>query len=163
MPDDEPFEYLPTQAIADYLATEANPPLDGLLYPSVQGSDHKLNVVLFHNAARVERLDVPKGTHLGSQLSTGSEDDTDVDYRVWEEVPSVESSVPLEANGAELGLRFPIFSALSIDVADDYDERIVSLKLDIASLQVRHVVGVEFRTHSYPVHRHRIDSLPPPL
>ena len=38
MPNDEPFGYLATQAIADFLATEANPPLDGILYPSVQGS-----------------------------------------------------------------------------------------------------------------------------
>jgi RES domain-containing protein len=32
MPDDEPFEYLVTQAIADYLASEQN--LDGVIYPS---------------------------------------------------------------------------------------------------------------------------------
>jgi len=55
MPDDEPFEYLATQAIADFLATEANPALDGIIYPSVRGSDGKLNVVLFHKAARVAR------------------------------------------------------------------------------------------------------------
>jgi hypothetical protein len=45
MPDDEPFDYLPTQAIADSLAAEATPPLDGILYPSVQGKEGKLNVV----------------------------------------------------------------------------------------------------------------------
>ena len=39
MPDDEPFEYLPTQAIADFLASRTKPSLDGIIYPSVQGID----------------------------------------------------------------------------------------------------------------------------
>src|SRR5207248_10013811 len=38
MPNDEPFDYLPTQAIADFLATRREPELDGILYPSVQGT-----------------------------------------------------------------------------------------------------------------------------
>lgn len=59
MPDDEPFDYLATQAIADFLATETDPALDGLIYPSAQGSQGKLNVVLFHNAARVQELEIP--------------------------------------------------------------------------------------------------------
>jgi hypothetical protein len=40
MPDDQVLDYLPTQAIADFLATEATRPLDGIIYPSVQiGAD----------------------------------------------------------------------------------------------------------------------------
>jgi hypothetical protein len=35
MPNDEPFEYLPTQAIADFLARKEWPDLDGIIYPSV--------------------------------------------------------------------------------------------------------------------------------
>jgi hypothetical protein len=37
MPDDEPFDYLATQAIADFLATDENLALDGLLYPFCAG------------------------------------------------------------------------------------------------------------------------------
>ena len=36
MPDDESYDYIPTQAIADFLASNANPLLHGILYPSVQ-------------------------------------------------------------------------------------------------------------------------------
>ena len=163
MPDDEPFEYLATQAIADFLATEANPPLDGIVYPSVQGSEGKLNVVLFHKAARVERLDIPKGTHLTSQFSFGSGDDEDVDYRVWEEVPPITPEVSPVADGVDLGLHFPILKPLNFLETDDYDERIVSLKLDIASLEVHHVAGVTFRTEPHQVHRHRIEKRPTPF
>ncbi len=48
MPDDEPSEYLATQAIADFLATESAIRLDGIIFPSVQaageGSDPRLFV-----------------------------------------------------------------------------------------------------------------------
>jgi hypothetical protein len=61
MPDDEAFDYLPTQAIADFLATENEPPIDGIVFPSVQAAGDVVNVVLFHKAARVEGIEVPKG------------------------------------------------------------------------------------------------------
>lgn len=69
MPDDRDRDYLPTQAIADFLATAVDPPLDGILYPSVQvglrparvlgGRKDRRNVVLFQKAARVQALDIP--------------------------------------------------------------------------------------------------------
>ncbi|MCB2401972.1 RES family NAD+ phosphorylase [Rhizobium ruizarguesonis] len=47
MPDDQEFDYLPTQAVADFLATETVTPLDGIIFPSVQVAGGKQNVVLF--------------------------------------------------------------------------------------------------------------------
>jgi hypothetical protein len=48
MPDDEALKYIPTQAIAEYLASLDNPTLDGMIYPSVQAAEEMKNVVLFH-------------------------------------------------------------------------------------------------------------------
>jgi hypothetical protein len=67
MPDDEAFDYLPTQAVADFLATEAKIPLDGIIFPSVQAAGNALNIVLFHKAARVEMIDIPHGTEISSR------------------------------------------------------------------------------------------------
>ena len=67
MPDDQEMEYLPTQAIADYLSTEGQVPLDGILFPSVQVGGNGSNVVLFHKASRSEVLDIPKGTEIRSR------------------------------------------------------------------------------------------------
>jgi len=65
MPGSQILDYLPTQAMADFLATAADPPLDGIIYRSVQdghlerdrrifgGSGYKRNVILFQRAARV--------------------------------------------------------------------------------------------------------------
>ena len=36
MPQDEAFEYLPTQAVAEYLAQKASPPVDGIVFRSTQ-------------------------------------------------------------------------------------------------------------------------------
>jgi len=66
MPTDEAFDYLITQAIADYLATEVN--LDGIIYPSAQAGGKGQNVVLFHNAARVKRMELPPGTEISANL-----------------------------------------------------------------------------------------------
>jgi len=54
IPDDEPLDYLITQTIADYLANKSDAEVDGIIYPSVQGNEDGVNVVLFHKAARVE-------------------------------------------------------------------------------------------------------------
>ena len=68
MPDDEPLDYLATQAIADFLATEASVPIDGIIFPSEQAGGVP-NVILFHKAARVETMNIPEGTEISA--STG--------------------------------------------------------------------------------------------
>jgi hypothetical protein len=59
MPSDEPSDYLVTQAIADYLASEVK--LDGIVYPSVQVDGTNRNIVLFHHSTRVREMDLPPG------------------------------------------------------------------------------------------------------
>ncbi len=75
MPDHETFESLATQAIADFLSTENDPPLDGIIFPSVQAADEALNFVLFHKAARVDAVDLPKGTEVRVSSGQMYEDD----------------------------------------------------------------------------------------
>jgi len=67
MPDDQEMEYLPTQAIADYLSTEGQVPLDGILFPSVQVGGNGVNAVLFHKASRCEELEIPDGTVISAR------------------------------------------------------------------------------------------------
>ncbi len=62
MPNDEALAYVATQAVADFLATERNMKLDGLIFPAVQAAGGARNVVLFHKASRVKPLELPKGT-----------------------------------------------------------------------------------------------------
>jgi len=73
VPNAEPLEYIATQAISEFLATEVSPCFDGVIFPSVQSSNESKNVVLFHHAARVlEMEDVIQGS---SDVELGLDDD----------------------------------------------------------------------------------------
>lgn len=163
MPDDEPFEYLATQAVADFLATNANPPLDGILYPSVQGGKGNLNVVLFHKAARVQPLDIPKGTKIVAQLYEQNDDGVEIYPWVWEQVPP---KPPPEASPIQLEPEVLLVSEV-LDLPDpedyDYEGREPVLKLDISNLRIHIVNGIEFQTESHAVNRNRSEERKSPF
>ncbi|MHA6853476.1 RES family NAD+ phosphorylase [Ralstonia pseudosolanacearum] len=86
MPDDEALDYLPTQAVADFLATMNQPRLDGIVFPSAQ-TRAGCNVVLFHHAAKVVELQFPKGTEIETHTGLWNEDGWEIEYSVQESVP----------------------------------------------------------------------------
>lgn len=126
MPDDEPFEYLPTQALADFLASADGPDLDGIIYGSAQSEGDECNVVLFHKAARVESLGLPRGAKIGSGLGNWDEDGFEVDYHVHVDLP--DPSIPLSVDYRRIG---------SVPVTDN---RIVALRLHRHSMRVHDVL-----------------------
>jgi hypothetical protein len=153
MPDDEPFDYLPTQAIADFLATGQNPVLDGIIYPSVQGEAGAKNVVLFHKAALVQKLEIPDGTRVSAQLENMTEDGPEVDYWVWEETPKKSKKKKLR------GSRFPARgSGWAQNASLSEDDREVALQIDVTSIEVHHITGIGFKTDDFKVKRHRFEE-----
>lgn len=149
LPDDEPFSYLSTQAIADYLATELAPPIDGIIYPSSQGGWASSNVVLFHKSSRVQQLDIPKDTHIHASMGHETDEGLEIDYWVWEEVPIQEVS-PSKAAGEFW------FESEPLDrPTDEIDEREPTLSLDTKSVEIHHVEAVTYKTDAYSVKRHR--------
>lgn len=157
MPDDEPFEYLATQAVADFLASDGNPSLDGILYPSVQGIDG-INVVLFHKASKVEPLDVPKGTDIFAQLYFDTEDGCELFPWVDEIVPPKSTRRVASLDSDEL-LPVEAFGLPEIDI----EGREQTLKLDTSDVQIHVVRSVKFETEAFPVHRHRRDDSESPF
>lgn len=156
MPDDEAFEYLPTQAIADFLATENETPIDGIVYPSVQAVAGKLNVVLFHKAARVQQLELPPGTEIGGWLGHNGEDGWEIEYSVSEQVPpqaSQKVSLPAEFGN--------FFGDLHEASTDDNSGRDITLRVDPESLWVHSVHAVSFSTSDDAVSRHRWEKQDP--
>ncbi|MPR05607.1 RES domain-containing protein [Microvirga tunisiensis] len=151
MPNDEPFEYLATQAIADYLATEASPTLDGILFPSVQAGRGQSNVVLFYKAARVQAQDLPEGSRITASVASQWDDGLEPHYWVSEEVP--------ETPKAKKADQYAHFFGWDEHNPVTQDNRDPSLKLDVQSLVVHHIAAVEFRTTPYSVDRSRIAML----
>jgi hypothetical protein len=72
IPDDQDFEYLPTQAATDFLASNTTVPLDGIVFPSVQVDGKGRNVILFHKASRVEEaMDDAFSVIAAAAIATG--------------------------------------------------------------------------------------------
>lgn len=145
MPDDESLEYLATQAIADFLATEITPPLDGIIFPSVQTAGEALNVVLFHKSSRIEDIELPKGTEIKANFGYTTEDGWEEDYAVYEEVPKN----PEESVNSKV-LTFWPFPDLS-----SFDARPCTLKIILEDVSVHVVEAVKYKTDSRIVRRHR--------
>ncbi|MCA0849920.1 RES family NAD+ phosphorylase [Salipiger thiooxidans] len=152
MPDDQEMEYLPTQAIADYLSTEGQVPLDGIVFPSVQVGGNGLNVVLFHKASRAEVLDIPEGTAIRARTYSVYAEGPEPDYSVTEEVP------PAEEKGEKKKLT--PFDLAKADWNDPrgMDPRDASLRIDVESVRIHEVGGVKIETYSHAVSRYRFES-----
>ncbi|MBY5421053.1 RES family NAD+ phosphorylase [Rhizobium leguminosarum] len=154
MPDDEAFEYLTTQAVADYLATEGAVPLDGILFPSVQAAGAVLNVVLFHKAARVEKIDVPVGTEISARSGHMEDEDWEIEYEVIERVPPTVAVEPTERQHTS---RWPDFASLAMTPWEpaDPDWREPALRIISDSICVHIIRRVQFETDEHHVTRHR--------
>jgi hypothetical protein len=154
MPNDEAFEYLPTQAIADFLATVNEPRLDGIIFPSVQVGGDALNVVLFHSAARVDEIEIPPGAKI--EASTGQWDDEGwyVDYSVTEEVPK--KSLEREKDAARDWMTDYTFAPEA-----DFDARQATLRISLDSIRVHVVNRVKFESEEHEVSRHRWEKRDP--
>lgn len=144
MPDDEAFEYLITQAIADFLANEGAVNVDGIIFPSVQADGKALNVVLFHKAAKVKGVDLPPGTEVSASLGRMEEDGWETDYSVTEIVPPEKD----KAENSEFDYTRIWDDPSSVD-------REETLGIDLGSIEVHVVKAVEFKADVHSVSRHR--------
>lgn len=145
MPADEDFEYLATQAIADFLATESARPLDGIIFPSVQVAGGALNIVLFHKSACVREIELPAGTEIKASLGQMYEDGWEDDFSVIEEVPPKTEELEMQQP--------PQFPLGFYDSPADW--RPPTLQISLDSVDVHIVKGVQFKTDEHKVRRHR--------
>jgi hypothetical protein len=160
MPDDELSEYLITQAIADYLAAQTKPSLDGIIYPSVQDGGNAKNVVLFHKSARVAELDIPPGTKIEAYTNMWDEDGRYPDYRVIENVPP-KSATPTERGRTTLDEWYDdLRSTGSVGSGrpGSSDARDIALRIDLKSVTVHHIERATYTSQDYLVSRDRTEK-----
>jgi hypothetical protein len=151
MPDDEKFEYLTTQAVADFLATTSKMQIDGILFPSVQMGGVSLNCVLFHKAAKVQEIELPEGTKINAILGQMQEEGWEVNYTVFEEVPPQNEKKGDENRQREIDY-------MMVETGSEQDLRNPALRIDLDSLQVHTIRLVAFRAERHKVYRHRIEK-----
>lgn len=152
MPTDVDFDYLPTQAVADFLANHRDFNLDGVRFTSVQTGGASDNIVLFHRSSRVSSLDLPEGTELDARSFWDTEDGPEPDYNVTERVPNEDAeTAPKEKRSA-------LFRFAALDGEDiDPDHREETLTVDAASLSVHWINATQFEVQTFEVDRNRYE------
>ncbi|NKJ03847.1 RES family NAD+ phosphorylase [Rhizobium sp. SG741] len=151
MPDDQEFEYLPTQAVADFLATDMVAPLDGIIFPSVQAGGNAQNVVLFHKASLVEKIVIPANTETSVRGEREDEDGSYPEYTVtWWLPPDGDNAPPTDAAWDPLidMWRSPTASEDDMDFGSG---RLETLSISSKDLEVRHIDAIRFDTEDYEV------------
>ena len=159
MPDDQAFEYLPTQAVADFLASDHITTLDGILFSSIQASDPGQNVVLFHKAARVKKLELAEGTTLEATTGFQTDEGWDEHFAVWEELPPAKILPP---ESPDFDALFPRLRTQDLLPYSDDDERATSLEIDLNDITVHRIHAASFRKSSFKVSRHTKVKTEPP-
>ena len=162
MPGDEPFEYLPTQVIAEFLSEKIEPPIDGVIFKSSQTETGE-NIVLFNRSSKTQPYKLSQGTKISVDFGWASEDGYDDSITVFEEQPknSTKSSVKKE----ERKQPNPFIDDFCFDFDDaamndeNFDDRQDTLRLDVNSIKVKVIKEVAFKTENRSVMRHRSDAV----
>ncbi|MDJ0946333.1 MAG: RES domain-containing protein [Kiloniellales bacterium] len=154
MPRDEEFEYLPTQAVSEYLASCVEPPLDGIIFRSSQTAGEGRNIVLFNHASKVVEYDLPKGTKIRYGYRGDEDDDSIV---IIEETPPAKLDNSKRRSGFD-PFEFIGASDWSGNVnEEDYPNYYnPSLRLDVKSIRVFTIKSVQYKKQEHFVDRHRV-------
>ena len=173
MPGDEAFEYLVTQAVAEYLAHKVEPRLDGIIFHSSQTDGTGRNVVLFNHACGVEPYDLPKeavltfsGLPKGTKLTFFSHlgDEDDAEYAVRDII--VSETVPPDTSDKVSPAKTPESFSDILDISPfmpKWDEEDIeppayrdpTLRLDVESVVVLEIKGVQYNSKRREVRWHR--------
>jgi hypothetical protein len=155
MPNDEALEYLATQAVADFLATDRKMNLDGLIFPAVQAAGGARNVVLFHKAARVRPRDLPPGTAITVRLASQDDEGWHRDYWVIEETPPPAKPAPEPPTTGVVDLAVLLRAPICPPEPQWDDWLQETLELVQAEIEIHIIEAVKFETEMHHVRRHR--------
>lgn len=151
-PQDEAFGYLPTQAVAEYLAQREDLKLDGLIYPSTQTGSTGSNVVLFRLASTVEPLTQLFDVEAWS-FSTNA-----ASFTVTSKPITPPTSPPVRAPSSDI----PSVYDMVFDPEFPYEEPKPSsppppptLRLDPTEITVRKVTSVGYQHDVSSIHRRK--------
>jgi len=155
MPNDEAFQYLPTQVVSEYLASRAKPPMDGMVFKSSQTGGVGRNFVLFNHAATTDHIDAPDGTEFSVYMDDRPPDESDPIVGVFEKVPPEEPQVKKSTSDDMFSIPLP---TVSFDVDDEQvwlSTREPTLRLELNSVYVLDIDSVQYAQLKRPVLRSR--------
>ena len=157
MPTDEDYQYLPTQAVAEYLSEKLKPRLDGLIFPSSQRDGPGENVVLFRHASVV----APDGSDELDMITKFDSPDAD-NYNINIMV-CIRKKTMSRTGGKRRSTRHheiqpsffdnrTLWSNLEEESPVDH-----SLRVEVDAIEVRIIKAVEYNTETQRVYRYETD------
>lgn len=157
MPRDEEFEYIPTQAVAEYLAARDGNRLDGIIFHSSQTDKKGKNLALFHHVSQVEPYELPEGTEVDVFMGWATEDDYDDSITILEAVPeNLRESKKDKKDVSPLGFLTSKGEGYWDSGSEDYElPKAPYLRLDIESVRVCRVRRVNYEITDRSVSRDR--------
>lgn len=143
LPHEQEFKYLPTQAVAEFLTSEFG--LDGIKFPSVQAGAGATNVVLFHHASEVLRIELPKGAKVSADMNHCHPDETPDGFTVWEKLPKPDAEKQDDDE----------FSIIEKLCPSPEETTGAYLSIDLEGITCHRIESVSFQKWSHDVARHR--------
>lgn len=140
MPDDEALDYIATQVVAEYLSEYFDPLIDGILFRSAQAPKAGRNLVLFHDASKVETMILPGQVAFHVNTHTFNGDEFEVDCHTYATVRATQK----QRDKA---------------VHNPFEKSSFTLDLDITSLQIHEIEEVKYTPLSHPMRWSRGDEL----
>lgn len=134
MPDEEYFDYLPTQVVADFVDSVLE--FDGFIFPSAQYPDG-VNIVLFNKAARATNIEHVKGTRITASLTEWDDDIEIPSYSVTKWIPNQKDD---ESKTKEDAIHLLFGGHLT---PNDPDTRKPMLKIDVTSIIIKHISAIK--------------------
>ena len=171
IPGDEGSDYLPTQAVAEYLANRVESPLDGIIFRSTQIGSTRLrstrrNLVLFNHASLVELSENYQETSkevidIGLPRRACDEDDSTI--FIWEREVSTSSSDSTTGGGGSIDDVLPTLGSASDNLVSPpvAAHATPTLKFDSESVEVSCISAVQYCELSYDIIRAAKPDEPP--
>ncbi|MBZ9648155.1 RES domain-containing protein [Sphingobium sp. 3R8] len=153
IPGRETLDYLPTQVIAEYLWSQTEPAIDGIIFGSAQITESANNVVLFPDSASVEGAEEEVARtirHFHFREARADEDADEADRQDRDVV----AFRPLRAEDQEAAVERPFdedswFGAL-FDPLDPIEQPGPALRLGDDDVWRIRVDSIRYDTHSIP-------------
>jgi len=160
MPADEEVEYLPTQAVSEFLAESFEPRIDGIVFHSIQTDGEGRNLVLFNHASVVEKYSLPEGTKIDINWGWVDKDDFDDSITVFERSPSQPTNITTPLDPPAPAPMIPMNLDPLPDISDENDEDNLSifeptLRLDVKKIEVHAIKAIRYEHPQRMVDRNR--------
>ena len=154
-PSDEPLEYVPTQAVAEYLANTVTPRIDGIVFRSSQMREIGHNLVLFNHACEIEPIHVSLGADLRVYISRSDEEEGGM-VTVFDLVPHVPTADVLSSRTSKS--RRPVWMIDYEDPDEPMPPNQPTLRLDPESIAILYIRGLSYDFTRRTLNRYRVSD-----